>query len=269
MTIGHQLIAVSIDQQLKYIITSTLTKTLEALRWHHIDDFIKLDIETVIDIIYSYLSFYPETVMRYLSPLAPSLFNGSSSSSTVSTPGMRVTGLRWEERGNSLLYMMSLIGYTVLTQLRKVSLIEGQSLSYSYMLHRIISFMLGWRSEEEGSTEERDEPENTSISAVDSSTTEEEEEERRRRAERKKKRFYYDVIKYLLAAVKCSSIINYLFFFITGDYPTLAYRIAGFKMVNTAVGWFCSLFSYRLLPLSACSFYRSELILILSTRILK
>lgn len=125
MSVGHQLVAVTIDQQIKYIISSTIIKVFESLRWHSVDEFVKIDIETAIDMIYSYLSFYPEVISSFF-PVSPNLFPSSTvTSSHTCTPGMRVTGLRWEERGNSLLYIMSLLGHTILTQLRKVSLIQG------------------------------------------------------------------------------------------------------------------------------------------------
>ena len=126
MSVGHQIVAVTIDQQVKYIISSTIIKVFESLRWNSVDEFAKLDIETTIDMIYSYLSFYPEVISSFFS-VSPTLYPSSSiTTSPTCTPGMRVTGLRWEERGNSLLYIMSLLGHTILTQLRKISLIQGK-----------------------------------------------------------------------------------------------------------------------------------------------
>lgn len=133
MSLGHQLLAITIDQQLKAILTSTFLKALESLEWSTFS--IKIWIETLVDLIYSYLSLDLESVNEFRLHFLSSSPGTETGKFYSSSPGMRVVGLTWEERGSSIVYLFALLGHSILLQLRKLSLVEGNKRSvYVYLL---------------------------------------------------------------------------------------------------------------------------------------
>lgn len=212
MSIGHQVVAIAIDQQLKSILASTLIKSLDTLEWNTFS--IKIWIETIVDMIYSYFSFDSESLRLSILPYCSRFLSSDIAKDISVSPGMRMVGLSWEERGSSMIYIFALLGHSILLELRKLSLMEGMFVRCDVISHLTIYIFIGWRREEANSQQNDEERDSSSFLTIH------------------RKRYLYEVIKYFLAAVKCGTIINYLFFLITGDYPSLAHRLSGFKMVK-------------------------------------
>jgi hypothetical protein len=120
-SVGHQLIALTIDQQFKSFLTSTLNKTLEAFNWNFYNEYFKIDLECIVDLIYTFLSFEAGKAAQ----LTDYIMGAPSSNSSDTTPGMRAMGLSWSQRGSTLLYLALTVINHCLHQLRKISLSEG------------------------------------------------------------------------------------------------------------------------------------------------
>jgi hypothetical protein len=196
-SVGHQLIAFTIDQQFKSFLTSTLNKTLEAFNWNFYNEYFKIDLECIVDLIYTFLSFEASKTAQ----LTDYIMGAPSVNSSDTTPGMRAMGLSWAQRGSTLLYLALTVINHCLHQLRKISLSEGDLLLI-IVNHEVLipdlDISLGWKNN----------------------------------FQNKWKQNGYQLIRILLICGKCLSMSNFIYFLVKGDYPTFLHRITGFQMVR-------------------------------------
>lgn len=242
MSVVTQLLSLVLDSQLQGMLSSSFLKTLDILLpGNQQEILLKSYLESLIQFLYFLFSVKSNKLSSLIQDSLGLRFDSFEDKSNDNidgvTPGMRLLGLDWTseedgQRSSLLLYLVCHFFQSILAQLQRISLSEGNCaliFSVDLLFHQIIGWIRSLAEENEDDVSS--ERQNSALS-------------------KEWKVFFAQMISRALLLIKGASLINFLHFlyyqsakdegYPVATYPSLLHRIAGFQMVSIQAFILCS-----------------------------